>query len=79
VDDEVGDEVGVLAGCGGFERVGDVEVACERGERERGGAAMGEQEVEGAQGYRAGSPVVGAVVEQPADRREGGFYVGQVA
>jgi len=64
-DDQVGDEVGVLLGCGGFERVGGVEVAGERCEREGGGAAVGEQEVEGAQGDRAGAAVVGAVVEQP--------------
>jgi hypothetical protein len=65
----------VLPRCGGLERVGGVEVARERRKRERGGAAVGEQEVEGAQGDRAGSAVVGAVVEQAADRREGGFYV----
>jgi len=74
-DDQVGDEVGVLLGCGGFERVGGVEVAGERCEREGGGAAVGEPEVEGAQGDRAGAAVVGAVVEQPADRRERRFDV----
>jgi hypothetical protein len=32
VDDEIGDEVAVLCGCGGLERVGGVEVAPERRE-----------------------------------------------
>ena len=48
-DDEVGDEVGVLGDRFGVARVGGVEVARERGQREGCGAAVGEQEVEGAQ------------------------------
>ena len=74
VDDQVGNEVGVLLGCGGLERVAGLEVARERREGEGGGAAVGEQEVEGAQRDGAGAAVACAVVEQAADRREGGRY-----
>jgi hypothetical protein len=61
----------VFGDCVGVERVVGVEVESERNEGEGCGAAVGDQEVEGAQRDGVSSALFGEVVEEALDRGEG--------
>ena len=77
-DDEVCGEVRVRFSSGRIDRVRRVEVAGERAERERGGSAVGQQEVEAACRHGVRSSFGREVGEQAARRLERGLDVGVV-
>ena len=67
-DKHVCGQVCVGLNLGGVQRIGVVEVAGQRAQRERGGRAVSEKEVEGTQGDWSCPAPVGKMPQQPVHR-----------